>query len=224
LKFGIFNKFWDNQPNYLPLLNLRINLGKTKTFNLGKSIRLIDNILSKNSTAKIIEDTKLLLFDIDWRPHLVAFIVILKLNETEQRQFINVLWKRLCQGTWVSPQLLVTLSQIDPNFNVKTTKLLEEDGYIKLCKSTLSVKEFEEKKFNHDVTVNKILNSISYLSQGTYDQSLNDDNGGSITEDWSQGLCEIDKLGLLKKQSTTTPKPNAVLALIRKFITFTKVR
>jgi len=120
--------------------------------------------------------------------------------------------------------LLVTLSQIDPNFNVKTTKLLEEDGYIKLCKSTLSVKEFEEKKFNHDVTINKILNSISYLSQGTYDQSLNDDNGGSITEDWSQGLCEIDKLGLLKKQSTITPKPSAVLALIRKFITFTKVR
>ena len=198
MKYGIFDDFWDNQPNHLPLMHLSINLDKTETFNLGKSIRLIDEIVAKNNKDKIITDTKFLFSDANWRPHLLGLMVILKLNKSEQSEFINTLWKRLCSGTWGCPQLLVVLSKIDPEFKIKSKRLLEENGFEQICKEILTEKEFSEKKFNHDITKNKILNATSYIINGFYDQTLEDDNGGSIAENWCNQLIEMNKLNIIK--------------------------
>ncbi len=198
LKFGIFDKFWDNQPNHLPLLNLRVDLSETETFNLGKSLKLIDEIISENQIDDIYNDTRKMLTELNWRLHLVAFITILKLDKSEQQKYIGFLWKRLCLGTWVSPQLLVTLSKIDFNFKEKAELILKEVGLNKFRTNYLSEKELAERNFNYELTDNKILNSLRYLKNEKILTDIDDDNGAKIAQNWNEQLTKLNKLDLIK--------------------------
>ena len=198
MKFGIFDKFWDNQPNHLPLLNLTVDLTDTETFNLGKSLKLIDRIISENQIDDIYNDTRKMLTELNWRLHLVAFITILKLDKSEQQKFIGFLWKRLCLGTWVSPQLLVTLSKIDFNFKEKAELILNEIGLNEFRGNYLSKKELAERKFNYELTDNKILNSLRYLKDGKFLTDIDYDNGAEIAQNWNEQLNELNKLELIK--------------------------
>ncbi len=198
MKFGIFDSFWDNQPNHLPFLNLRIDLSDTDTFNLGKSLTLINKIITENSVEEILGDTKILLSELNWRLHLVAFVTILKLEQSEQQKFIDLLWKRLCLGTWVSPQLLVTLSKIDFEFEEKSELILNEIGLDKFRTNYLDEQELAEGKSKHELSDNKILNSIRYLKDGKFLTDIDDDNGAEITKNWSEQLTELNRLKLIK--------------------------
>ena len=199
MKFGTFDNFWDNQPNHLPLLSLRIDLSDTENFNLGKSLKLIDEIISENSSEAIYNDKKIMLAELNWRPHLVAFITILKLEKSDQQKFIGYLWKRLCLGTWVSPQLLVTLSEVDFNFKEKSELILNNDvGLTKFREKYLTEQELSERKFNYELTDNKILNSLRYLKNGEFLTDIDDDNGAKITQNWNEQLTKLKKLKLIK--------------------------
>ena len=198
MKFGVFDNFWDNQPNHLPFLNLRIDLSDTETFNLGKSLKLLDEIISNSSIEEIYDDTKALLADLNWRLHLVAFVAILKLEKSEQQKFIGFLWKRLCLGTWVSPQLLVTLSKIDFNFKEKSELILNEIGLNEFRANYLTDQELAERKFNYELTDNKILNSFRYLKNGKFLTNIDDDNGAKIAQNWDEQLTELNRLELIK--------------------------
>ena len=198
MKFGIFDNFWDNQPNHLPLLNLRIDLSDTETFNLGKSFKLIDKIIYENSTEDIYNDTRILLVESNWRPHLLALITILKLDKSDQQKFIGFLWKRLFLGTWVSPQFLVTLSKIDFNFKEKSKVILNDNGIEKFRVNYLNEQELAGIKFKSELSENKILNSIRYLIDGIYLTDIDDDNGAKIAENWNEKLSELKSLELIK--------------------------
>ncbi|MGY3795699.1 hypothetical protein [Aquimarina sp. 433] len=198
MKLGIFDNFWDNQPNHLPLLNLRVDLSDTDTFNLGKSLKLIDQIIADGSIEEIFSDVKIMLAELNWRPHLVAFIAILKLEKPDQQKFVDFLWKRLCQGTWVSPQLLVTLSKIDSNFNEKSELILNKIGLDKFRTKYLDEQELGERKFKYEITDNKILNSLRYLNDGKSLKDLDDDNGAEIAKNWDEQLTELNRLKLIK--------------------------
>jgi len=197
LKLKIFDAFWDNQPNHLPLLHLRIDVSDTKTINLGKSVRLIDTIIAENSSEVIYEDIRVMLADANWRVHLVSFISILKLKKTEQLKYIGFLWKRLCLGTWVSPQLLVTLSKIDANFKQKALSLLNDPDFIVFKKNYLNETELAEIKYTSEVRDNKIFNSLRYLIDGTYDSEVDDDHGGKYAKQWNEQLAEMSRLNLM---------------------------
>ena len=198
MKFGIFDTFWDNQPNHLPFLNLSIDLSYTDTFNLGKSLKRIDDILSNNTPEDIYNDTILLLNNINWRLHLIACITVLKLKEPDQQKYIGFLWKRLCLGSWVSPQLLVTLSKIDFNFKEKCDVILNDDGLEKFRTNYLINDELTEIKFNPEISNNKILNALRYLKNGKHLDNIDDDNGAKIALNWNKQLIEMITLGLLK--------------------------
>lgn len=198
LKLEIFDVFWDNQPNHLPLLNLRIGLYNSDTFNLGKSLKLIDKIITNNSADAIYSDLDLMLAHSNWRLHLVAFIAILNLDKSEQEKFLGILWKRLCNGTWVSPQLLVTLSKTDDHFKEKSALLLNENGLEKFRMNYLNEQELSEKKFKHDITDNKILNSLRYLITGKYLTDIDDDNGAKIAKNWNEQLTVLKTQKLIK--------------------------
>lgn len=198
MKFGIFDSFWDNQPNHLPLLNLRIDLSDTETFNLGKSLKRIDIIISNNSTDDIYNEARLMLSDLNWRLHLVAFITILKLDKPEQQKFIGYLWKRLCLGTWVSPQLLVTLSKIDFNFKEKSELILNDIGLEKFRMTYLNDAELIEKKIQHEISDNKILNALRYLKDEKYLTDIDDDKGAKTAKNWNEQLTEVKRLELIK--------------------------
>lgn len=198
MKFGIFDKFWDNQPNHLPLLNLGIDLSDTETFNLGKSLKLIEEIISKNEIEDIYNDTRKLLNELNWRLHLVALITILKLEKIEQEKFIDFLWKRLCLGSWVSPQLLVTLSKIDLNFKDKSHLILNKIGLDEFRENYLNEQQLTERKFNSKLADNKILNSLKFLSDEKISTEIDDDNGAKIALNWNEQLTKLNKLGLIK--------------------------
>lgn len=197
MKLKIFDKFWDNQPNHLPLLNLQIDLSETETFNLGKSLRLIDSIIADNSSEAVYNDVKLMLSDANWRVHLLCFITILKLSKSDQLKYIEFLWKRLCLGTWVSPQLLVTLSKIDANFKEKSLSILDRDGLDAFKINYLNEAELAEIRFNSEVLNNKILNSLRYLTKGTYIMDIDDENGGKYAKKWNERLTELYRLNLM---------------------------
>lgn len=192
MKLRIFEEFWDGQPNHLPLLSLKIDLSDTVTFNLGKSLKLLDRIISNNEIEDICNDTLKMLNELNWRLHLVAFITILKLKKLEQQKFIGFLWKRLCLGTWVSPQLLVTLSKIDFNFKEKAELILNEIGFENFTLNYLNEQEFSGRNFKHEISCNKILNSLRYLKDGKYLTNIDDDNGGRIAENWNKQLSELN--------------------------------
>ena len=197
MKLRIFDKFWDNQPNHLPLLNLRIDLSNTETFNLGKSLKLIDKIIAENSSEDIYSDIQLMMSNINWRLHLVCFITILKLNKPEQLKCIEFLWKRLCLGTWVVPQLLVTLSKIDASHKEKFVSILDDNGLDKFNRNYLNEDEFAEIHFKLEVHKNKLLNSLRYLIEGTFITDIDDDGGGKIAKNWNQQLTELNRLDLI---------------------------
>jgi len=197
LKLNIFDKFWDNQPNHLPLLHLRIDLSDTKTFNLGKSLRLIDTIIAGHTSEAIYGDVQVMLADANWRVHLVSFITILKLNKPDQLKYIGFLWKRLCLGTWVSPQLLVTLSKIDANFEQKAKSMLKDYDLNLFKRNYLSEAELGEIKYTSEARDNKIFNSLRYLIAGTYQADIDDDHGGKYAKKWNEQLAELNRLNLL---------------------------
>jgi hypothetical protein len=55
-----------------------------------------------------------MLKDPDWRPHLVASIAVLV--SPDPASFSHPLWGALDRGSWVAPQLAVTLLHSDPAF------------------------------------------------------------------------------------------------------------
>lgn len=197
MKLGVFDSFWDNQPNHLPLLRLRTDMSEPKEFNLKKSIQLIDQILDNQTPDEIYVDLVRMLADKNWRPHLVAFVTVLKLDPPEQQKYIGHLWKCLCIGTWVSPQLLVTLSKIDFNFDEKSARILKDSGIEQFSAAYLSEGEMNERNFTYEITTNKILNTLRYLKERTYDQDIDDDNGGDIAKGWDTQLTELRRLGML---------------------------
>jgi hypothetical protein len=66
-----------------------------------------------------------LLADANWRPHLVAATAMLAMEDP--RPFIDALWAAIRHGSWVSPQLAVVASLVDPAF-VSTAKARLDAG------------------------------------------------------------------------------------------------
>lgn len=201
MPFGIFNSFWDGHPNHLPLLRLRINSSNAGSINLEKSLKRIDQIIANNSFEEIYEDGCKILAEFNWRPHLVLFITILKLEKPEQEKFVPLLWKRLCLGTWVSPQLLVTLSNIDADFKKTSKKIITNIGLQEFRTLHLNEQEIMQRKFNYEINDRKILNALRYLTTGEFLINEDDDNGGSIAKNWNEKVNELKKLGLILNQS-----------------------
>lgn len=71
------------------------------------------------------EDTIRLIGGPDWRDHLSAAVSFyLCPHHHDHPPILTALWGALERGSWVSPQLLVVLSQRDPDFSAKLERLL----------------------------------------------------------------------------------------------------
>jgi len=64
---------------------------------------------------RVTKGISTLLRSMNWRPHLVACIAILKLERELQVSFIDTLWEK-STDSWVSQQILATLSIINEDF------------------------------------------------------------------------------------------------------------
>ena len=99
LGFGIFNEFWNEHPNHLPLMGLNNDNDEPKEWNLNKSLERLDLICDNNNEKLIIEGIHKLLSNDNWRPHLVSILASFKIEPKEQKKLIPNFWKRLEKGS-----------------------------------------------------------------------------------------------------------------------------
>jgi hypothetical protein len=189
--FGIFNDFWNGHPNHLPLMNLYDIPNPPKEWNLTKSIDRLDSIISKNSSKDIINGIRLLLKNEDWRTHLVASLATLKIDKELQSEMKIDFWNRLKSGSWASPQILVILSIIDSEFNVRAKEICEK-GF-KITYSEMLPHEHHSARGPAGISVDnkKIIASTEYLLNGVIIDSIENDNGGSLAKNWKENLLEL---------------------------------
>ncbi|RKR08778.1 hypothetical protein C8C82_0662 [Flavobacterium sp. 81] len=178
MELGIFKNFWDGQPNHLPFLNLISYAEEPKEFNLKLSISKLESILENSSEESIIESIKLLLEYEDWRLHLVASMALLNLKQTTRKNITSYFWQRINKGSWISPQILVTLSFSDTEFKEKSKKILSES--VKIDYSVLSEIEHHVSRGGtpKSIAEKKIIASLDYLLNDIINDSSDNDAGG----------------------------------------------
>lgn len=170
-KLGIFKKFWEGAPNHLPLLNLNSKEVIGKSWNLKKSLNLLNEIYESNDTEIYIVNLKTILENENWRPQLLACFGILKLESEKRKEFCKILWKIFAKGSWIKPQILVTLSIIDNSFVKRSLEIINS-------------KEFEREMSNKDDHVEMIFEKLLY-NNDPFENKVN------LAKEWKTKLIKI---------------------------------
>ncbi|QNR23920.1 hypothetical protein [Croceimicrobium hydrocarbonivorans] len=160
-------------------------------WNLTKSIERLDHIVSESSGSQIANGIRLLLKNEDWRPHLVAALAILKIDKDLQFELKSNLWSRLKSGSWVSPQILVILSLIDSEFNLKAKEICENGFEISYSEMPMHEHHFARGPAGLRVDNKKVVASVEYLLNGVIIDSRENDNGGSLAKGWKENLFKL---------------------------------
>jgi hypothetical protein len=84
-------------------------------------IRRVQTALKAPQASEVIPQ---LLSDRNWRPHLVAAVAILLADDSAR--FAHALWSAVDAGSWVAPQLVVTLRFTDPDFVEGAKRRIEQ--------------------------------------------------------------------------------------------------
>jgi hypothetical protein len=197
MELGIFNSFWDGQPNHLPFLNLLDWGEENKDWNLGLSIKKLSKILETNPENTIAEGITQLLRNEDWRSHLIASVSLLVIKPSKRNNLVGIYWERLSKGSWVSPQILVALSIADEDFKIKGEKILANG--LKIDHSKLTSIEHHILRGGTGATVSerKIIAATDYLLNGVVNDTNDSDSGGSISRDWKERLLKLIDTGKL---------------------------
>jgi len=74
-------------------------------------LRRIEGILQAGGYE---DGLRSLLSDANWRPHLVGAVALLLMENPSP--FVGGLWQAVRHGSWMSPQLVLVLSAVDPDF------------------------------------------------------------------------------------------------------------
>lgn len=81
----------------------------------------IEMVLAKGGYE---DDLLILINDTNWRPHLVAAVALLLMDDAST--FIESLWNMIEKsGSWVTPQLLVAAFLLDPSFEERALRRIE---------------------------------------------------------------------------------------------------
>jgi hypothetical protein len=108
-RLGSLAELWEGgRPEHLPLLGLQ-------SPDAERIIRKLREIAGRSPTFR--DDIQSALTDQDWRPQLVGAVCVgLGLGEARH---IDELWEAALHGSWVTPQLLVVASLVDPAFQTR---------------------------------------------------------------------------------------------------------
>lgn len=108
-KFGPFARVFDRGelrvPGHLVLMNT------TKPEETAVVVRRIEGVLQAGGYEGGL---RALLSDVNWRPHLVGAVAMVLMDDP--LPFVAGLWQAVRHGSWMSPQLLLVLSAVDPDF------------------------------------------------------------------------------------------------------------
>lgn len=181
LGFGVFDNFWNDGPKHLAFLGLT---------DIGDSLDILHDILTNHTHNEVADGLEHMLAHPDWRPHLVAAVAILKMPPAEQEPWMGVLWQRLKEGSWVSPQLLVVLSHIDPDFTEKAIHIVRNGFEVTYTDMSPVDHHVARGPRSSDVAGKKVVAAAAALLTGKAVPSSEDDNdgGGSIALFWNESL------------------------------------
>lgn len=104
-RFGVFAPVFETAPGYLALLGLR-------GADAPEAVARVRDCCQRTSDP--FPDVCRLLTDTNWRPHLVAAVAAIVRGYHDEA--VRLLWRRLDTGSWVTPQIGVALSLVDPDF------------------------------------------------------------------------------------------------------------
>lgn len=138
--YGIFNDFFNQTPNHLPLLNLKEIRRSNSEYNLTKSLKMIDELYEKYDKEDYKDGIVKMLSSKNWRPQLVSCFAIMKLGNLERNEYIELVWQIIKDGSWVKPQLIVLLTLIDEDFLYRAKK------FNRFVKDISNMNPLEQKK------------------------------------------------------------------------------
>lgn len=178
--FGIFNSFWDEGPKHMSLLRLLISNDIEIESSRDSSLECVYSILRNNPVESIIDGIKLLIENPDWRPDLVACIALLALTPTNRERVLDLYWKRLNIGSWVSPQLVVTLSTVDPDFISRIDSLYKEEFHSPNSEPRATA-----------LSNRKVQAAVEFILTNEVNHDRNFDSGASIASGWKTNLLKL---------------------------------
>lgn len=175
----VFEPFWKGRLHYLTFLHLADRKDNDGHSALDSALNVLYSVLESNPRKEIDAGIHSLLTEPDWRAHLVALISLLALKPANDRVQLEMLWQRLYQGSWVSPQIVAVLQLLDSEF--------EEHGRRILSGET----PLEENRKDDKLTIS--LNDFLAPSQHDSPSSSSDFASG-----WSNRIRALSEQGRLK--------------------------
>jgi hypothetical protein len=112
--FGIFSPVFETAHGYLALLGLN-------SPDASESVVRVRDCCRR--TADPFPDVCRLLAEANWRPQLVAAVAVIVSGYHEEA--VRLLWRQVDTGSWVTPQIGVALSMVDPDFLSRARERLE---------------------------------------------------------------------------------------------------
>ena len=172
-----FDAFWsDKQPNHLPFLHLEDD---NKAYNARQSIEKLKSVLSKTSPEELLAGLSAIIKQDEWRLHLVACLTLLIKRDLFSAEIQEILWWRLSQGSWVSPQIAVTLAEIDNQFQARAQAILKAQAAVVSPAEAAEFQALERIKRNQ---------ALDYLTTGNTYSADPHDNGALFAKDWKEHL------------------------------------
>ncbi|MFT3838669.1 MAG: hypothetical protein QM723_16945 [Myxococcaceae bacterium] len=110
--FRSFEPFWEG-----PAHNSLLDVSADARRNIERLMDLLD------ACADPLPELQAMLSEVNWRPQLVAAVAMLCCRP-EQRP-VDALWRAMDDGSWVSPQLAVVASAVDPGFLEQARRRIE---------------------------------------------------------------------------------------------------
>lgn len=160
-----------SRANYLAFLSMR---GEE----IPQEVQKLKELFCEFSNDEIENDVILLLTAVNWRVHNIACVFIALGFHSER--VLGALWKRIRDGSWVSPQLVATAAFVDPNFEKNAKEFLASKSTY--YKSIVALEQILKTQYGVKFWLGKRWLNIRAAKK--YDR----DNSGAIALGWGESL------------------------------------
>lgn len=166
-RYGKYNKLFRPSglilPGYLSLLNLYDKEADTA----------LDQLEFANKNGGKQKHIDRMLSGKNWRPHLVACCALLL--DREGRFTTDSLWECLKRGSWVSPQLVVSASLRETEFEARTAELLKSlPAKPSTFEKCIAQYDSEDYQYLNDISLSysKLINSLHVYEKGSTEEAM----------------------------------------------------
>ena len=180
-RFGVFEPLLDANERYLPLLKGGFSTG------FGETMDIIFRIVDQTAAETLNKDIVALLSSPDWRPHIVAIVTMYVARDSCEPDTFDAAWMALHGGSWVSPQICLVLSLIDPGFGDRALRMITASTEI-VPDAGLSIihSHVAQGPAGVDRESTKLHKALRYCLDGTQTGEGGDYDGGGIAHIWRQ--------------------------------------